>query len=124
MSGRKSDLLKFQIVTNGSMGGDITSAVTNIQYQDNIGIQLVFTGTPTGTFFVDLSINYYQDQNGNVINAGTWTPMSFSTAPAAAGSASDIYLDLNPLSSPWIRTRYVRGSGTGTLNAYLCGKQV
>lgn len=124
MSGRKSNLIKYQTVTSGSMGADVTSAVTNIEFQDNIGVQLNFTGTPVGTFAVQVSIDYGQDAYGNVTSTGNWIPISLSTTPTAAGAADQIYISLNQLDAPWIRVKYTRTSGTGTLNAYICGKQV
>jgi hypothetical protein len=95
------------------MSANITSAQTNIQYLDNVGIQFIFTGTPTGNFFVDLSLDQV-----------TWTPIIFSGQPAASGSDGNVYLDLNQLSSPYIRVRYVEVSGTGTLQVYITSKQV
>lgn len=107
------------------MAGDITSAVTNIQHMDNIGIQLNFTGSaPVGTFTVEVSIDYEQDDQGNVITAGNWISVTLDPIPAAAGAADNIYIDLNQLSAPWIRVKYDRDSGTGTLNGYITGKMI
>lgn len=106
------------------MSGNITSTVTNIEFLDNIGIQLVFTGTPTGTFAVQLSIDHAQNQQGVVSVAGTWTPITFSSTPAATGAAGSIYLDLNQLSAPWMRVVYTFGSSVGTLNSFISAKQV
>lgn len=102
----------------------ITSAVSNIEFLDNIGLQLIFTGTPTGTFSVELSIDYQQDQQGNVINAGNWTAMSFSSSPVASGAAGTVYIDINQISAPWMRVKYTKTSGTGTLQGYLTAKMV
>jgi hypothetical protein len=105
------------------MAGNLTSAVTNIEFLDNIGVQFNFTGTPTGTFQVQVSADYSQDQQGNVLNAGNWIGL-LSVLPTASGSADSAYVDLNQLSAPWIRAIYTRTSGTGTLNAYIVAKQV
>lgn len=113
MSGRKNVLGPFHIVTAGDMSGNITSPQTNIQFLDNVGIQFIFTGTPTGNFFVDLSID-----------GVTWTPIAFSGQPAASGSGDNIYLDINQTSSPLIRTRYVAASGSGSLDVWITSKQV
>lgn len=122
---RKNNLLKFQTVTNGSMAAaSITSAVTNIQFMDNIGIQFNFTGTPTGTFQVQVSADYAQDEFGNVTNAGNWIPIVLNPAPVASGAAAQIYIDINQLSAPWIREVYTKTSGTGTLQAFITGKMI
>lgn len=102
----------------------VTSAVTNIQFHDNIGIELVWTGTPTGSFAVQVSANYDQDQNGNVLNSGNWVSVTLSPTVSAAGSADSAYIDLNQLSAPWIRVVYTKSGGTGTLNGWITGKTV
>lgn len=125
MSGRKNNLRLFRNIAAGDMSqATITSSVTNIQFLDNIGIQLTFTGAPVGTFEVQVSADYAQDDNGNVTNAGNWTSITLSPSPAAAGSGSTIYIDMNQLSAPWIRVKYTKTSGTGTLNGYITGKQL
>ncbi len=111
----------------------ITSAVTCIQWLDNIGIQLNWTSSPVGTFQVQVSADHAQDENGNVTVAGNWTPIVLNyllsgsmtqstTIPTSVGSP--IYLDLNQLSAPWIRTVYTNASSTGTLSAFITGKVV
>lgn len=124
MSGKRNSLLKYQTISSGDMSGNLTSAVTQIEYLDNIGIQLNFTGTPTGTFSVQVSIDYAQDSLGNVTNIGNWIAVTLSAAATASGSANQIYIDLNELSAPWIRCIYTRTSGSGTLNAFICGKML
>jgi hypothetical protein len=110
---QKNILKSYQNITSGDMTTTLTSPSTNIQWQDNIGIQFNFTGTPTGNFFVDVSVD-----------AVNWIPLTFSTSPVASGSAGSIYLDLNQLSSPNIRVRYVPTSGSGTLNSFITAKEV
>ena len=102
----------------------ITSVATNIQYLDNIGIQLNFTGSPNGTFAVQVSADYQQDPEGSIRVPGNWIPIALPSTPLASGSAGQIYIDLNQLSAPYIRVVYTKTSGTGTLNAFVTGKQV
>lgn len=101
------------------MSGNLTSSVTSIQWMDNIGVQLVWTGSPVGNFFVDVSADY--DANTN--NPGNWTPIALSPAPTTA-AGSPIYIDMNQLSAPFIRVRYVSTSGSGTLTATITGKML
>ncbi len=133
MSGRKNNLKSFQTITAGNMSGSLTSAVTDIQFLDDIGYQFDFTGSPTGTFSVEVSANYSQDYNGNVQNAGTWIPLTLTywngsafvtgtTIPTSVGTP--IYLDLSLLSAPYIKAIYTSGSGSGTLTATITAKMI
>jgi hypothetical protein len=134
VSGRKNNLRQFHNISSGDMStASITSAVTNIQWLDNIGIQLNWTGSPVGDFAVQISADYAQDQEGNVTSTGNWVPLtltylsgaSMTTAtsiPTTVGSP--IYLDLNQLSAPWIRVVYTKASGTGTLNGFITAKLI
>lgn len=124
MSGRKNTLAVFHNINAGDMSGNITSPATNIEFLDNIGIQFNFTGSPVGTFAVQVSADHVQDFQGNVIVAGNWVSIPLSPSPAATGSANQIYVDLNQLSAPYVRFTYTFTSGTGFLNSYIVGKAV
>jgi len=108
------------------MTGDLTSQVTNILGIDNVGVQIEWTGSPTstGTFQVQVSSDYNQDAQGNVLNAGTWVPISLSPSPGVS-TGSPIYINMTGLAAPWIRVKYIHGgSGAGTLNVWISGKGV
>jgi len=127
MAGNSKNVLPpFQCIKAGDMSGNITGSVTDIRYLDNVAIQMIWTGTPTGTFAVDSSLDYVPPPlpGGTPLNPGTWSPLTISPAPAASGSASSWILDMNQLSFQSVRLRYIFTSGTGTLNAYICGKSV
>lgn len=109
------------------MSANILSAVTSIAHLDNVGLQFNFTGAPVGTFNIQVSADYQEDAQGNVQNAGNWVtlvPPALSSVPVAAGAPDSIYIDLNQLSSAWIRVQYAFTSGSGTLNAFLTAKMV
>ncbi len=124
MSGRKNALNNFKIANAVSMAADITSTVTNIQFMDNIGIQMNFTGDAVGPFYVQISADYQQNAQGVVTNAGNWVNLVLDPIPAATGTGGSIYIDMTQLSAPWIRLFYDRTSGTGTLNAFIVGKMI
>ena len=130
---RKNNLRQFKTVVAGDMSSSIISAVTNIQFLDNVGIQLNFSGSPTGNFQVQISADYVQDDEGNVVVAGSWIPLvltylsgstftSSVNVPTSVGSP--IALDLNQLSFPWIRIAYISTSGSGTLNSFITAKML
>lgn len=125
MSGRKDSLAKYQIVTAGDMSGNVTSLITNIQFMDNIGIQLNITsGTPSGTFDVQVSADHFE-VNKVVVVPGTFISLGTPyRATIVSGSPSSVYFDLTQLSAPYVQLLYTRSGGSGTFNAYIVGKMI
>lgn len=118
-------LLPEHFLVAGDMSlSSITSSAIETKYQDNIGIQLNWTGTPTGTFDFQVSMDHSQDINGNIKVAGTWVSLPVNPIVAPAGGASSAYVDFNQLSTPYIRVVYTRTSGSGTLQGYTIAKGV
>lgn len=127
MSGRKNNLPPFRVLSSVSMSGTVTSSVTNLSQLDNIGVQFNFTGSPVGTFNVQVSNDYNESNQGGavvVLNPGSWINMSLTPSPAATGTADNIYIDIVPTSAQWIRTVYTGSSGTGVLSYYISGKML
>jgi len=115
----------IKILSAGDMSGNLTSKVYPIEYFDNIAIQMNFTGSPTGTFAVQVSLDHLQDAFGNVLNAGNWVSIVFSAGtPVASGSAGSIAIDILPTAFPYIRVTYAFVSGTGSLDVWAGAKLV
>lgn len=113
----------IKIINGLSMGASITSAAVEIKYFDDIGVQLVWTGSPVGTFQVQASADHRQDAEGNITTPGSWTNIALNPSPDTTGG-SPIYIDMATLSAPYIRVVYTRTSGTGTLTAHVVGKLI
>lgn len=114
----------YKIVTDASMASSITSEVIEVKNQDNIAFQFNFTGAPVGTFSVQVSLDYKEDMNGNVQNAGNWISLPLSPAITATGAADVAYVDINQTGATYMRVLYTRTSGTGVLNVYAVAKGV
>lgn len=114
----KDTLLRIPIfsaaMSNTDMSTSLSSAVTNIKYMDNIAIQLAFTGTPTGTFLVQLNLD----------STSVWAALPLSPVPVAQGGPDLIILDLNQLSAEFIQVIYNRTSGSGTIAGWISAKMV
>ncbi len=114
------------LIDAASMGADITGPVTIIQMLPGISYDISWSGSPVGTFQVQVSNSYSKDAAGNVKNAGNWTTLptaSFSgTYPAATGSAGNGFLDVVGTEAYAIRLKYTRTSGTGNLTVYPTAK--
>ena len=112
----------YSVITNGNMSTSLTSEVTIIQKISYVSYSVAFTGTPVGTFSVEVSNDYALNPDGTVKNSGTWTAVTLTSSPAATGSADNGFIDLSGISAYAIRLKYTRSSGTGTLNAVINGK--
>lgn len=92
----------------------VNSPVYNANFSDNIGIQISFVGTMTGTLSVQCSVD-----NVNFI-ALTFNPV----LSQPAGSNLSYLIDINQLPFPYIRVSYTNASGSGTLSASLSSKDL
>lgn len=125
MSGRKNNLYQYRLLNSQSLGASFSSTPTNIEIMDNISYQMnATTSDAVGTFTVEVSDDYNQDSNGNIISAGNWIALPVSVAMTLSGSSDTIMFDGNQISHPWIRLTYTRTSGTGTVTAYVSGKML
>lgn len=138
MSGRKDNLLKFKALVDGDMStASLTSAVTSVAFLDDIGYQFNWTGSPVGSVSIEVSADYAQDTMSppNVTDTGHWVPLTLTywdsggsafvtgfSIPTSVGSP--IYIDLALLSAPWIRAKYTKVSGTGTIQMTVTAKQL
>lgn len=101
------------LVSAGDMSSDITSTAIQLMGFDNLGIQFIWTGTPTGDFGVEISLN-----------SSDWTALPLSPAPAAAGSAGNEYVEVNQSTAKYLRCTYVASSGSGSLQILVSQKMV
>jgi len=121
---RKNQLV-YKVAEAQSLGASFITAPTLIKYLDNVAYQIIQTGTPTGEFFVEASVDYAFDEVAqNVQNPGHWDALPLSTRLLLAGTPEDILVNLNQLPFTAIRVRYTRSSGTGTADIYLTARQI
>jgi hypothetical protein len=116
----------------------VYSLVQNVQNFDNIGVEVIFTGTPTGTLLVcgavfNPSLNPYDARsygptvqlpaNNNPIPAGN--ALTFDPPLTQPTGAPLRYLiDLNQFPFPWLQFEYTNASGTGTLTIHVFEKDL
>jgi hypothetical protein len=97
------------LVTNGAMSANITSGGFSVAGFPYVAIQGAFTTTTaTGTFSVEASLDN-----------STWTPLTLSSSPTAAGADGNFLIELAPLCAQAVRLKYTRSAGSGTLNAKI-----
>lgn len=107
----------YQILAAGDMSASLSTNGVDMLSLPFGAIELVWTGTPTGTFTVDGSIDAVTSPSGvtNWFNTGT-------TVTAPAGSASSTLVNLTTIGYRWIRVSYTRVSGSGSLAVTIFGK--
>jgi hypothetical protein len=92
----------------GAMSGTNTiyTNILGIRQMDNVGLELTWTGTPTGTITVQVS------------NSGlVFYPLTFNPALAQpSGSAGGYVIALEGIPFQYMYLQYVNSSGTGTFS--------
>jgi hypothetical protein len=123
MSGVKSYLRSARIISDGAMTSTnvLTSTEIDISAAECAAIELVWTGTPTGTFAVQACVNVAQA--GAAPGAGV-TFQTIVVPAAAAGAAGNHLINLSDMGFSKLRVTYTNSSGTGVLNAYITVKGV
>lgn len=110
---RRNILRPFKTVDAASMAGDVTSATTNVDQLDFVAFDVSWSGTsPVGEIFVD-------GRNGSDL---PWQTVSFGVSVAVSGNSGSHRLQLEEEGFSEVRLRYVRTSGTGTLDAWISGE--
>lgn len=98
----------------------LTSQITEIRGFDNIAYEVDFSGTPIGTFTVEVSNSYDPITNPNA----TFVVLVLSPTPVASGSSGVIGIDINQSGFKYIKLTYTNTSGSGVLQAYISGKAI
>lgn len=99
------------IVSAQSMGADVTSVGYNCNTARYFAIEGSWTGTPNGTFSVEVSLD-----------GSNWNAVSLSSSPAATGAAGSFAIDFTT-NFPIFRVKYARTSSTGTLTVKVMAKE-
>lgn len=119
------DYYRIAMIPTAAMTGSATihSQAFNIEYQAGCSFMLVWTGTPTGTFTVEVSNDYVPNlQSTTPLNAGTWVNLGASIPASPAGSASNTFIPIYASCASFIRLTYVNSSGTGVLSGMFTAK--
>lgn len=122
-------LAPFQVITNGSMAGNLTSKPTIIQNTSMPSYGLSWTSSSIdGAVSVQVSNDYSQNAGGGTLNAGTWNtiPLQYNGATVTSipitVDNSNGFIDVPIIGAYSIRLVYTSTSGTGSLTVTLSGK--
>lgn len=108
------------------MASNIIGPATIINQLPGISYDLQWTGTPTGTFTVQVSNSFFTDPENNVIGTPNWTNLPTSsftgTYPVPSGSPGAGFLDVVGTEAYAIRLIYTAASGSGNLLVFSAAK--
>ncbi len=123
-----------QILSNGSMSGNIKSFGVDVQQEWVFSIQALWSGITgaqsggVGTLGLEISndnVNVGLQGTDPAVNVKNWTTFSstLSSTSASAGSSSFLWNISDP-GFRWVRLSYTASSATGILSANYFGKGV
>ena len=121
---RKNTLKSYVLLNAQSTASsfDTYSNPTNIDYLDNVGIQVVWTGTTVGVLEVYGSNDDANAQQGKYPT--NWSKFEFGATINVDTTNSDLLIHMNQVPYSWIALKYIATSGTGTMTAKLTVKMV
>lgn len=109
------------VISGQAMATSFISPIMSVQFLDNLMIQIVSTGTPTGSFAIQGSNDYNKDVSPLTVN---WINLPLSGTPTLSGSPDSIDIQMTQLASPFIRVVYTATSGAGSCSIWLAGKEI
>lgn len=114
------------IIFAADMSVTITGPATIIQMLPGISYDIEWTGTPTGTFAVQVSNTFRQSAAGVITHAGNWTALPTSafagTYPVPSGSPGNGFLDVVGTEAYAVRLVYTASGGAGSLTVVAAAK--
>jgi hypothetical protein len=114
------------LLTNASMGGDITSTGINLINIYAYSVQVNWTGgsAPVGIFKLQGSNDPGDNGSGQGVSQPTnWTDITDSPQ-AITGTPGSVLFDVVACSYRWVRLVYTRTSGSAIANAIINVKGV
>ena len=116
-----------QVATAQSMGATFSTPSVSLKKVKQLSIQCAYTGTPTGVWTIEVSLNRKEGVNGAFTDSdGTWIALASTQftgtlpVPAGAGSTFIIIVPISPFRR--IRVTYTRTSGTGSADIWINGQ--
>lgn len=114
------------IINGVSMAASINGPATVIQRLPGISYDISWTGSPVGTFSVEVSNTVVLGPNGSVIQAGNWyvipSAALVGSLPVPSGSPGNGFIDVIGTEAYAVRIIYTATSGTGSLTVVAAAK--
>lgn len=101
------------------MSASFETEATSIEYMDRVALRIETSGTPTGQITVQGSLDYDRLTPGFT---PSWFDIPIGLA-ALTGTPDNYTVDITVYSFKWIRLKYVRTAGTGTMTAKIFARE-
>jgi hypothetical protein len=98
------------LFSGADMSASFQSDEINLHNMNGFSIHAIFTGSPTGTAYVAVSID-----------GENWITLTDSSQ--ALSAAGDIFWNVNTAKYKLARLHYTRSSGSGSMNAFFNTKE-
>jgi len=124
LSTGKRTLPPFEIVQPTLLTSSFVSNPVSVQRLDRVGLEIIVTGTPTGTVTVQGSIDYVPPtvQISPSVSPATWFDIPLDL-DALTGGPQTYVIDMVTTAIPWLRISYTFTSGTGSMTAVIVAKE-
>lgn len=99
--------LNEKIIDAGNMGGNLTSVTLDVSEIRQMGIQEIYSGSPTGSLVI---------QSSN--DGSNW----FTEDTNSISSSGNKMVKLTNIGYKYIRATYTASGGSGSLTIYAAGK--
>ena len=118
MATGKRTLPPFTIVNGTSLASSFQSTPVSVERFDRVFIEILCSGSPTGTVTVQGSNDY----NPASLATPNWFDLPLSLNDLT-GSAQNYVIDMQQTAAPWLRISYTSTSGSGNMTAVITAKE-
>lgn len=120
MSATKRLLQPHKVINAGDCAGNVQGAETSVENIDTVVYEIVTTGSPVGV----VQIEFLNAKRGVETDTDSWKLLQFSVGtdlPVSGAQSDTVVISPNPFYK--LRPKFVRTSGTGTIDITIFGKE-
>jgi hypothetical protein len=113
----ESDALTYNLsggALSASMTQSLVSDAVDLRESTGFSVQLVYTGSPVGTFTLEAS--------NDKLNATPTTWVTVDNSSTAIAASGNFMINMEKSYFGWVRVKYTFTSGTGTIAVKIIAK--
>lgn len=121
----RKDTLNYIVkqFTNNTLVADVDNFTdpTEVNFMDNIGIILAWSGAPVGQFEIYVSNSAKTKEQ---LSANDFVKLDFGATIEIDATETNHLVSINQIPFKWIAVKYVFSSGSGALTVFMNNKMV